>query len=140
MAARIPARRGTIAGMDVLDLVGPAWQLLPLRIPGGWGVRHNGLDARRLDDGRLEVNDSEDLLWLVKLPPIGGAYRPGPDSPWRELHLDAGFYRTGYRVVLLDPDWDHILASFSTESLGELIACIEKWLMNAPTGDLSPPA
>ncbi|MDC0674365.1 hypothetical protein [Nannocystis radixulma] len=125
--------------MDVLDLVGPAWQLIPLRIPGGWGVRHNGLDARRLADGRLDANDSEDLLWLVKLPPIGGEYRPGPDSPWREVHLDAGFYRTGYRAVLLDPDWDHILASFSTECLAELIACIEKWLMNAPTGDLSPP-
>ena len=87
-----------------------------------------------------DANDSEDLLWLVKLPPVGGEYRPGPDSPWREVHLDAGFYRAGYRVVLLDPDWDHILASFSTESLAELIACIEKWLMNAPTGDLSPPA
>ncbi|WP_434427304.1 hypothetical protein [Nannocystis pusilla] len=125
--------------MHVLDLVGPDWQLVPLRIPGGWAVRQNGLDARRLPDGSLDFNDSEDLLWLVKLPPPGGEYRPGPDSPWRELHLDAGFYRTAFRVKLLDPDWDHVLASFTTESFVELLACIEKWLMNAPLGDLSPP-
>ncbi|MFY0532329.1 hypothetical protein [Nannocystis pusilla] len=126
--------------MHVLDLVGPDWQLIPLRIPAGWAVRQNGLDARRLPDGSLEINDSEDLLWLVKLPPPDGEYRPGADSPGRELHLDAGFYRTAYRVDLLDPDWDHVLASFATESFTELLACIEKWLMDAPLGDLSPPA
>lgn len=125
--------------MDALDLVGSTWQLVPLRIPGGWAVHHNGLDARRLADGRIEANDSEDLLWLAKLPPAGGAYVPGADSPWRELHLDAGFYRAGFRVVLLDPDWDQILASFTTESLAALVACVEKWLTNAPLGDLSPP-
>ena len=126
--------------MHVLDLVGPDWQLVPLRIPGGWAVRHNGLHARRLPDGSLDIHDSEDLLWLVKLPPPDGQYRPGADSPWRELNLDAGFYRTAYRVDLLDPGWDHGLASFTTESFAELLACIEKWLMNAPLGDLSPPA
>jgi hypothetical protein len=131
---------GYHVGMNALDLVGPNWELVPLRIPGGWAVRHNGLDARRLADGRLDANDSEDLLWLVKLPPPdGAAYRPGAQSPWREIHLDAGFYRTEYRVVLLDPDWDHILASFSTADLAELVACIEKWLQHAPLGDLSPP-
>ena len=78
-----------MAVMNALDLIGPAWELVPLRIPGGWAVRHNGLDARRLADGRLEANDSEDLLWLVKLPPPdGSAYRPGADSGWREIHLD----------------------------------------------------
>lgn len=123
--------------MDVLDLVGPTWELLPLRIPGGWSVKHNGLLARRLPDGRIEANDSEDLLWLVKLPPPDGRYQPGPDSAWRELHLDAGCYRGVYRVDLLDPDWDHVMASFSTPQLSELLLCIEKWLLGAPLGDLS---
>jgi hypothetical protein len=123
--------------MDVLDLVGPEWELLPLRIPAGWGVRHNGLDARRLADGRVEANDSEDLLWLVMLPPPDGAYKPGADSSSREIHLDAGYYRGVYRVVLLDPDWDHVMASFTTPQLSELLVCIEKWLREAPLGDLS---
>ena len=35
-----------MSAMDVLDLVGPTWELLPLRMPGGWSVRHNGLTAR----------------------------------------------------------------------------------------------
>lgn len=123
--------------MDTLDLVGPAWELVPLRIPTGWAVRHNGLSARRLPDGRLEANDGEDLLWLVKLPPPGGAYQPGDDSPWREIHLDAGWYRSVFRVVLLDPDWDHVLASYATPHLSELVLCVEKWLREAPLGDLS---
>ncbi|MDC0722780.1 hypothetical protein [Nannocystis bainbridge] len=125
--------------MHVLDLVGPEWHLVPLRIPSGWAVRHNALLARRLPDGSLDINDSEDLLWLVRLPPLDGAYPPGPDDPARELHLDAGFYRTGYRLVLLDPDWDHQLASFATDSFAELLACIENWLDHAPLGDLAPP-
>ncbi len=124
--------------MDVLDLVGPAWELLPLRIPTGWGVRWNGLMARRLADGRLEVSDSEDLLWLVTLPPSRGVYESGPGGAWRELSLDAGWYRNTFRVVLLDPDWDHVLASFSTPRISELLVCIEKWVITAPHGDLSP--
>lgn len=125
--------------MNVLELVGPTWTLIPLRVPTGWGVRWNGLSARRLPDGQIEANDSEDLLWLVKLPPVGRDHDADPRSPWREIHLDAGFYRDTYRVVVLDPDWEHILASYSTPSLAALVACVEKWLFEAPSGDLSPP-
>ncbi|MFE3858508.1 hypothetical protein ACFXPN_46185 [Streptomyces griseorubiginosus] len=40
------------------------WSLLPLRVPMGWNVVYNTLLARRLPDGRVEVNDSEDLFWV----------------------------------------------------------------------------
>jgi hypothetical protein len=72
-----------------------------------WAVRWNGLEARRLDSREVELNDAEDLLWIAKLPPPPdcGVYSTEPSSPWRELHVDVGWYRGKFRVVLLDPSW-----------------------------------
>jgi len=111
------------------------WLLFPLRIPGGWAVRHNGLDAEVDEHGQvLRVNDSEDLLWLVKLPPPDTQrYETAPESRWREIHLDAGWYRDRFRVVLLDPDWDHVRKSAETSDVQELIRIVEAWLVD-PSG------
>ena len=54
------------------------WELVPLRIPTGWHVRWNGIEARRLSDGRFEVNDSQDLFWATRehgRVSLGGALR-----------------------------------------------------------------
>lgn len=110
--------------------IGPKWELVPLRIPGGWGVRHNGIDARRLPSGRIECNDSEDLFWAVKLPPSDKqVYDKDPASPWREMALDAGWYRDHFRIVMLDPDWDNIRRSFRTPSFEEFVLRLETWLL-----------
>ena len=45
------------------------WSLVPLRVPAGWHVVHNALEARRLPDGRIEANDSQDLYWAHTAPP-----------------------------------------------------------------------
>jgi hypothetical protein len=108
------------------------WGLIPLRVPAGWNVIYNQLSARRLPDGRVEANDSEDLYWARTAPP-----------PWltaeevaeegglraREINIDAGWYNgCGFRVVVLDPDWDHERASYTTPDLGEFVATLEAWM------------
>jgi len=110
--------------------VGPKWQLIPLRIPTGWAIHWNTIDARALPSGKVELNDSEDLFWAVKLPPPDTrAYSTDPTSPWREIHVDAGWYRDCFRIVMLDPDWDHVRRSYSTASAEDFIDRLEKWLM-----------
>ena len=107
-----------------------SWELLPLRIPGGWAVHHNGLLVRREGDQIVEINDGEDLLWLRKLPPPDDdPYEE--DGPWREVHIDVGWYTDHFRMVLLDPDWDHITDEFRTEDFGEMFTEIEAWLTRA---------
>jgi hypothetical protein len=110
------------------------WTLIPLRIPTGWSVRWNGLEARRLATGEVEINDSQDLLWVTKLPPPREGYSSDRGSPWRELHLDAGWYGDRFRVVVLDPDWDHVSARFETADPAELVRRIEEWLIRPPDG------
>lgn len=119
---------------------GPDWALVPLRIPTGWSVRWNGFDARRLASGQVVFSDSEDLLWLTTLPPPGGA--PGstdPASRWREQHLDLGWYRDHFRLVHLDPDWDHVAHTFETVDPEALLARLERWLLRVSAG-LDPDA
>lgn len=103
------------------SLVRPEWTLIPLRIPGGWVIHHNGVDARLLADGRIEVNDSEDLLWVSTLR-------------GRELHLDLGWYRECFRLVLLAPDWDNVARSFETTDLHEIVCTLEAWLLRPEGG------
>src|SRR5262245_3038272 len=109
---------------------------IPLRIPTGWSVRWNGFDAQRLPGGELDISDSQDILWLTKLPPPNGEYEKDKASPWREIHLDMGWYNSTFRIVLLDPDWEHVARSFETDDLEVLVAVIERWLLRAPNGDL----
>lgn len=110
--------------------IGSAWSLVPLRIPGGWAVRHNGIDARLLSSGLVECNDSEDLFWAVKLPPPDGrGYETDSDSCWREIAVDAGWYRDHFRLVMLDPDWDHVRRLYRTPSFEEFVVRLETWLL-----------
>ena len=108
------------------------WELLPFRVPAGWHVVHNQLSARRLPDGSVEANDSEDLYWARTAPPPwlteqARAERGGLQA--REITVDVGWYAGhGFRVVVLDPDWDHQRASRTTPDLVELIATLERWM------------
>ncbi|MFD0592197.1 hypothetical protein ACFQZ4_06195 [Catellatospora coxensis] len=91
------------------------WELLPLRVPMGWNVVYNTLSVRRLPDGSVEANDSEDLYWARTVRPPWlteqEALRQG-GLPAREINIDAGWYHScGFRIVVLDPDWDHERAS-----------------------------
>lgn len=110
--------------------IGSKWSLVPLCIPGGWAVRHNGVDARRLPSGEIESNDSEDLFWAVKLPPPDTyVYSTDKTSRWREMKVDAGWYRDHFRIVMLDPDWDHVRRTYSTVSFEQFIEQLEAWLV-----------
>jgi catechol 2,3-dioxygenase-like lactoylglutathione lyase family enzyme len=105
-----------------------SWELVPLRVPTGWAVRWNGLEARFGPGGEvLEVSDSEDLLWITKLPPPEtGTFETDPGSPWRELGIDVGWYRDHFRTVVLDPDWDHVAESHETSDLDEVRRRVEE--------------
>jgi hypothetical protein len=106
--------------------------LIPLRVPAGWNVIHNQLWARRLPDGRVETNDSEDLYWARTAPPPWLTAEEVADAGGlqaREINIDAGWYgRYGFRVVVLDPDWDHERASCTTPDLDEFVATLEAWM------------
>ncbi|MEV3937585.1 hypothetical protein AB0K52_16595 [Glycomyces sp. NPDC049804] len=108
------------------------WGLLPLKVPAGWNVVYNELSVRRLPDGRLEANDSEDLYWArTALPPWlsaeQAAERGGPQA--REISIDAGWYGgRGFRIAVLDPDWEHERASQTTTDLVELVSTLESWM------------
>lgn len=108
------------------------WGLLPLRVPAGWHVVYNELSARRLPDGRVEANDSEDLYWArTTLPPRPAAEEAAAKGGRRsrEVNVDAGWYGgRGFRVVVLDPDWDHERASCTTPDLGGLVSTLETWM------------
>jgi len=115
--------------------LGPKWTLIPLRIPTGYAVRWNSLEARRIDADHVEVNDSEDLLWIEKLPPPDGRpYELDATSPWRKLVVDVGWYRTCFRIAVLDPDWSATAATFETTDLDVLVSTIESWLVTLTTG------
>jgi hypothetical protein len=106
--------------------------LVPLRVPAGWNVIYNQLSARRLPDGRVEANDSEDLYWARTAPPPWLtteelAERGGLQA--REINIDAGWYAGyGFRVVVLDPDRDHERASCTTPDLDEFVTTLEGWM------------
>ncbi|MFI7275855.1 hypothetical protein [Streptomyces sp. NPDC049879] len=106
--------------------------LIPLRVPAGWNVIYNQLWVRRLPDGRVRINDSEDLYWARTAPP-----------PWltaeevaekgglraREITIDAGWYgRHGFRIAVLDPGWEHERAAHTTADLDEFVATLETWM------------
>jgi len=117
------------------------WDVLPLRVPAGWNVICNELSARRLPDGRVEVNDSEDLYWARTAPPpwLTGREAAEKGGLWaREIDVDVGWYRSGFRVVVLDPDWDHQRASHTTSDLGELVATLEEWMRMITQGGEFP--
>lgn len=104
------------------------WGLLPLRIPAGWSVVYNEFSARRLPDGRVEANDSEDLFW---------ARTDRGGLPAREVNIDAGWYGgQGFRVVILDPGWEQERASFTTPDLEALVATLEDWMRSIAQGTL----
>jgi|JI10StandDraft_1071094.scaffolds.fasta_scaffold467573_1 hypothetical protein len=115
-----------------------AWALLPLRVPTGWAVAWNGVSARVAPSGEVEFNDSEDLFWATKVPPRGtGPYATDDGSFWREVHIDGGWYRDHFKLVLLDPDWDHIRHRFTTTDPLEFLLTLERWLADiAQHGDL----
>jgi hypothetical protein len=120
------------------------WGLIPLRVPAGWTVIHNALEARRLPDERVEANDSEDLYWARIAP-----------APWltaeevaengglraREINIDVGWYDGyGFRVVVFEVDWDHQRASYTTPALDELVTTLEGWMwMITQQGKLPEP-
>lgn len=104
------------------------WGLLPLRVPAGWSVTYNQLSARRLPDGRVEANDSEDLYWArTTSPPWMTAERGGLQA--REINIDVGWYGGhGFRIVVLDPDWEHEQNSYTTPDLDKLVTTLETWM------------
>ena len=109
------------AGSPLAAAVSEEWSLLPLRVPAGWSVVYNELSARRLPDGRVEANSSEDLYWARTTL--------NAESGLREINVDAGWYGgRGFRVVVLDPDWEHERASYTTPDLGRLITTLESWM------------
>ncbi|WP_143658283.1 hypothetical protein [Embleya scabrispora] len=106
--------------------------MIPLRVPAGWNVIYNGVSARRLSDGRIEANDSEDLYWARTAPPpwrTAGEVAAMNGLETREINMDAGWYGgQGFRVVVLDPGWEQIRASHTTPDLHEFIATLEAWM------------
>lgn len=115
-------------GSPLAAAVAEDWGLLPLRVPTGWTVVYNELSARLLPDGSVEVNDSEDLYWA----------RTALQD--REVGIDAGWYGGhGFRLVVLDPDWEHERASRTTRDLGELVATLEAWMEAIAHGRLPEP-
>jgi hypothetical protein len=110
--------------------IGPKWSIVPLRIPTGWAIRWNTIEARKLTSGEFEFNDSEDLFWAVKLPPPDNQpYSTDPTSPWRKIAIDAGWYRDHFKIVVLDPDWDHVQDVYRTPSVEDFITRLELWLL-----------
>ncbi|MEY7971323.1 hypothetical protein AB8O38_04900 [Saccharomonospora xinjiangensis] len=99
--------------------IGEDWAPIPLRVPAEWTVHKNAIVARRLPSGRYEVNDSEDLFWASKRPPAGER---------EDIHLDAAWYGSRFRLVVFVRDWDHIRRDLSTTDLGEFITTLESWL------------
>ncbi|MEU0804145.1 hypothetical protein [Streptomyces sp. NPDC005970] len=108
------------------------WGLIPLRVPAGWNVIHNALEARRLPDGRVEANDSQDLYWARTAPPPWLTAEEVADTGGlraRQINIDAGWYDGyGFRVAVLDPDWDHERASFTTADLDAFVTTLEGWM------------
>ncbi|MDA2809473.1 hypothetical protein O4J56_02375 [Nocardiopsis sp. RSe5-2] len=95
------------------------WTWIPLRIPSWWTIHQNSVDARRLPSGRYEVNDSEDLFW---------ASRPTAPDEEERIHLDAGWYRTLFRLVFFAHTFDDLGIGHETDDLEEFIATLESWL------------
>ncbi|MFD1536230.1 hypothetical protein [Nonomuraea guangzhouensis] len=120
------------------------WGLLPLRVPAGWNVIYNALEARRLPDGRVEANDSEDLYWARTAPPPWLTEQEVTEKDGlraREINIDAGWYNGyGLHVVVLDPDWDHERASYTMSDLDKFVATLEEWMrMITQRGQLPTP-
>jgi hypothetical protein len=118
-----------------------AWALLPLRVPTGWAIECNGVSARLADSGEVEFNESEDLFHARKLPALGSdRYETEAGSYWREVRVDAGWYRDHFKLMMLDPDWDHVRHTFTTADPVEFLLTLERWLAEiAKHGDLHPP-
>lgn len=115
--------------------------LLPLRIPHGWAIFYNTLEARRLPDGRFEANDSEDLFWARTTPdPWLKEVAADDDVRVQELHLDVGWYSgAGFRICLLAPDWDHVHSRYTTTDLEDLVATLEAWMTLIGSDGRLPP-
>jgi hypothetical protein len=92
----------------------------------------------------VEANDSEDLYWARLTPPpwltAGEAAGKGGLQA-REINIDAGWYGgNGFRVVVLDPDWEHEHASYTTPDLGDLVTTLETWMRVISEQGKLPPA
>ncbi|WP_026410821.1 hypothetical protein [Actinomadura oligospora] len=126
------------SGSPLSAAVSEEWSLIPLRVPPGWNVIYNTLMACRLADGRIEVNDSEDLYWARTTPPpwfTAEELAESDDLRAREFNLDIGWYGAyGFRVVLLDPGWDDIRASHNTFDVDDLVAVTERWMRMVSQG------
>ncbi|MBB4931670.1 hypothetical protein F4561_002490 [Lipingzhangella halophila] len=96
------------------------WTTVPLRIPAGWTVHRNIFAARRLPSGRYEAEDSEDLFWATT--------RLSVEAAGEEVHLDAGWYRTHFRLVVFVHGWDDIRQDHWTADLGDFVTTLESWL------------
>ncbi|TNM33512.1 hypothetical protein [Streptomyces sedi] len=95
---------------------------------------HNALWAARLPDGRVEVNDSEDLYWACTAPlPFltdeERKERAGTgDLRCGEINIDAGWYTDSFRIVVLDPGWDEVRASHATSGFVSFVGTLETWM------------
>lgn len=98
------------------------WELIPLRIPTGWSVRWNGVEARRLSSGEFEINDSEDLFWAVR------------EQGGREITLDGGYYDGVFKIHVLEPDWDHVTDTYETHVFDDFVWKLEIRLVAIASG------
>lgn len=115
-----------------------AWKnLQPLRIPGGWTVLYNKLEA--VEPEKLPP---EDRIWLFAFTEdILHIYKDlGTRRRRQRLAIDLGWYPDGepsgsFRLAaVLDNDWEHPLLTFSSRSRKEVVDTLEMWLFREFSG------
>jgi hypothetical protein len=101
---------------------------LPLRIPGGWLVRHNEL--RELDPDAMAEDDPD---WTLLTQDLAQLQQAGSgllvDVGWSPQESPRGAFRV---KVIVDDDWQRPIATCSTRKLEELVAALEVWLQAPP--------
>jgi hypothetical protein len=88
--------------------------LLPIRVPEAWKIEHHTLfDEEPEFHNGVCINLTEDLLQIRRGSHI----------------VDAGFYRDGYRVMLVrDGDWEHPLRQRDCQHRSDVVSIVEEWL------------
>jgi hypothetical protein len=93
---------------------------MPLRIPTGWAVRHNGF----FEAAHPTLNESEDLLWLERVHPSDGV-STGES-------IDLGWYgdreHGTFRLVRLQGGWDNERERFESRDRAAIVRELERWL------------